>query len=146
MAVTTQKYTTPTTTASVLTTELNDLASASGAISASLSASGHLFSDWEWNGGTLAALTGTGSGISLYFVQALDDINFSDGTSALDPLNAWQGFFQFQALAACTVNRTILRGLTPPATTFKALVTNDTGAALKTVNELRVRYYSLSAS
>jgi hypothetical protein len=130
----------------VITTGLADLGSGSNALSDAMSASGHLFSDWEWNGGTLAALTGTGSGISLYFVQALDDVNWSDGSGTVDPLNAFQGFFQFQPLAACTVNRTTIRGLTPPATSFKALVSNDTGAALKTVNELRVRFYSFSAS
>lgn len=137
------KYTTPTTTACCMTTELTGLAAGSNATGSIITTGCRLYGDFEFLGGTLAALTGTGSGMAMCFVQALDDTNYQDGGTGLDPApGAYVGFFPFQAAAACTVNRVVIRQLSLPATAFKPLLSNDTGAAMKTANELRYRLYT----
>ena len=138
------RYTTPTATACCMTTELVSLAAGSNATGSVLSSSGHLYGDFEWIGATNAALTGTGSGMAFYFVQALDDTNYADGATGLDPqATAHVGYFPFQAAAACTVNRVAVRQLSLPTTNFKPLLSNETGAALTAAScELRYRFYS----
>lgn len=140
------RYTTATSVACCMTTELNALAAGSNATGSTIanSASRYLFADFELYLG-IGASVAAGGYQSLYLIKSVDGTNYEYGSATVDPpISALVGIFQNPAVAASTACRMTLERVPLPNTTFKPVISNDnaSGATNATGNELRVIFYS----
>jgi hypothetical protein len=141
MAATTHKgYTAA--AASVLTTELNSLASAAtSAASAAIDNTTNLdlYVDLELVLATQASSRLTGPTVSVYLTQALDGTNYTDTVAAVAELVA-----VFTLDVATTARRVSVRDIPVPPGLFKLFVVNSTGQAFAASgNTLKARYHSI---
>lgn len=114
--------------ASVLTTDLNSLASAgTSAASAALDNTSalDLFADLTLTVATQGSARGTGANVTVYLVQALDGTNYDDvhaGTAELVTV--------FSLDAATTARQVTRRDIPIPPGLYKLFVVNNTGQTL----------------
>ena len=138
------------TIATVLTTELNALAS--GSASAASAAQGgdataaELLLDFELlTGGSVTP--GTGARADLYLLRSVDGTNYEDATTGASeslPPDAFVG--SFVPTSGAGTKRMALRDRPAPPGLWKAVVVNELGVALAaTNNTLRVRAHSLQS-
>lgn len=133
--------------ASVLTTEMNSLADAGQAVSASIDNSGNLdlYDDLE-----LVCTFGTsptaGKSVNLYALISLDGSNYGDGdTSTANTISHFVGAFSVRAVSSA--QRLMLRGVQLPPGLLKYQIINNTGQAMAaSANTLKRRPYNLKVA
>ena len=111
----------------VLSTELNSLADDASVISGEIDNSVDLcvFDDVEISVASVASAFDAGSVVELFLLEALDDTNFVDGDSTIDP--ASKTLVGVLPLRSETVaQRHVIRGIKLPANKFKYLVIQKT--------------------
>lgn len=121
----------PESIATVLTTELNSLASGSRKLSGAISNDGATELNF-WDDVELVVTFGTapsvGEVVSLYLIPAADNSNFADGSDSVDPpATSFVGSFPLRAVTSA--QRLVVRGVQLPPTEFKYLIKNETSQA-----------------
>lgn len=115
---------------SVMTTELNSLASSTGkAISAAIDNSVNLdlFDDLEL-AVTFASAPTAGTVVELYLLPSIDGSTYPDGSATVLPQSAlFVGGFAVRAVSTAQVM--VMRGVASPPGSFKYLVQNTTNQA-----------------
>jgi len=114
--------------ATVLSVELNSLADNTNAISGEIDNSVDLcvFDDVEISVASVVSAFDAGSVVELFMIEAVDDINFADGDSTLDP--ASKTLVGVLRLRSETVaQRHVVRSVKLPPTKFKYLIQQKTG-------------------
>ena len=116
----------------ILTTELNSLASGSIAVTGEIdnSAGKFTFDDVELYTGSAACTPGAILFAELFLIQSLDGTNFvdiDDGTNE-PPVTMLVGRFEFRATAN-SPNRHVIRGIPIPPDKYKYVLANETGWA-----------------
>lgn len=139
------KWTTPASSETWMTTELNSLANAAGAISSAIDADayGQLYADVE-----LYVTFGTNPTantlVEMYFVRQIDGTNYEDnttGASGVPPANGFAGAFPVRAVT--TAQRIILPKVELPPLDFKVYLLNRTGQSMAASgNTLTARRYT----
>lgn len=130
--------------ASVLTTELNSLASAG--VSAASSARDNttnldLFTDLTFTIAAQGAARSSGANVSVYLIMALDGTNYDDTNATTAELAA---VFSFDAVT--TARQSTRRDIPIPPGLFKWFVVNNTGQAFAASgNILEVRNHSVKS-
>ena len=123
----------------VMSTELNSLASGSVIVSGVIDNTGgeYTFDDVELFTGSAACTPGAIKFAELFLIQSLDGTNFvdiDDGTN--EPSVTMQvGRFEFRATAS-SPNRHIVRGITIPPDKFKYVLANESGCAFASSGNL----------
>jgi hypothetical protein len=130
---------------SVMTTELNSLASGARALSSSFggdTTAADLYGDFELVV-TFGVSPSTGATVDLYLLRAADGTNFSDGSSSVAPPNsAFVGAFEIRAVTSA--QRIVLPDIVLPPGLWKALIVNSAGQAMAASgNTLKMRPHSL---
>jgi len=128
----TERWTSPTSPETILSTELDGLADGSRAVSASISntAASELyeFADFELFIADQAGARDSGARVDVYLLETLDGTNYTFGDASLaPPSNALVGMFVLDAASGSRYAH-IRNVLLPPAN-FKILVENNTGQA-----------------
>lgn len=127
---------------SVLTTELNSLASSARAISAAVTNTvGDRWADFELVV-TYDIAPGVGGYVGLYIIPSLDDVNYADGDNTIVPANTlFAGSFPLRTVI--TAQRIIIRSVIMPAGKFKVLIDNQAGQAMAASNNtVKYRIYN----
>lgn len=120
---------------SLMTTELNSLASTQGAIASSAydnSAAGNQF---FWADFELVVTYGTaptaGGTVDLYLLETVDGTNYGDGTSGASPVTVSTHYVgSFPLRAVTSAQRIIIRGVPLSPVAFKAQLINNGGQAM----------------
>ena len=134
--------------ASLLTTELNSLANAAGAVAGSAynntqgggAGDGYPYAEVELNlgspGGTVAG------SISVYFLLTPDGTNQEDGSSSVQPARPADVVFPLRGVS--TAQRLTRKGVVLPPGNWKALLWNASGQALNASgNTLKILPYTV---
>lgn len=134
------KWSTPASIASVMTTELNSLASGSKAVASSAvdnATDKNRYADFELNV-TFGSSPSAGGYVLLYLIPSLDGTNFADGDASTDPQSHLE-VGAFQVRATTNAQKLHLRDVKLPPFKFKPLLVNNTsqsfpasGSTLKT--------------
>jgi hypothetical protein len=142
------KYGTPGSPANVMTTELNAIANAAGAITAtalSNDAAGelHPYATFELYLGTQTARS-TGAAVLMYILPEISD-NYGFGSASLQPLQAPDAVFSFDA---ATTARYVAVSMIPiPPTNFHVVLWNQTGQSFAaTGNILNWEIYDFASA
>lgn len=111
----------------LLSTELNSLASAARVIGSAIdpTATGYLFGDLELAVTFGSAPAADTTYCELYFVRTVDGTNYANGSSSLAPKPPL--LVAIFALDNQTANRIIVPEVTIPPTLYKALLINKSG-------------------
>lgn len=119
--------------ASVLTTELNSLASSARAITAALDNTTdlYLFDDLELTV-TYGTNPSVGATVDVYLIVALDGTNYEDGASGAPgtPAPVTSLIASFPIKANTSLQRVTIRNVILPPGLFKYLLLNNTGQAM----------------
>lgn len=126
---------------SVMTTELNNLANNTRAISSALggdATDANLYGDFEIVA-TWGVAPTVDTFVDLYLVRSADGTNYEDGDSSLrPPAETYVGSFQVRAVT--TAQRMIVRDVRLPPGLWKAVVWNNVGQTMAASdNTLKVR-------
>ena len=126
------KYGAPGSPANVMTTELNAIANAAGAITAtalSNDAAGelHPYATFELLLATQGTARVAGAAVLMYILPEISD-NFSFGGASLQPLQPPDAVFQFDA--AVTARYVTVSGIPIPPTNLHLVLWNSTGQTL----------------
>ena len=146
--MTTIKYESPASIATILTTELNGLADGSNKLSAALSndAAGELFlyADFEITLATTSSRP-TNARVDMYILIELDGSTYTYGSDSVNPAdNMWVGSFIVDSGTLARV--THIRGIQLPPTDFKILLQNNLGVAMASSgNILKWTKYNLES-
>ena len=129
---------------SVMTTELNSLATNTRAISAAMGAdatAANLLGDWELVV-TLAATPTVDTFLDLYLVRSADGTNYEDGDATNRPVaDSYAGSFQTRATASA--QRLVVRDVPMPPGLYKAVLWNNAGTtSAASGNTLKVRTHN----
>lgn len=129
---------------SVMTTELNSLATNTRAISAAMGAdatAANLLGDWELVV-TLAATPTVDTFLDLYLVRSADGTNYEDGDATNRPVaDSYAGSFQTRATASA--QRLVARDVPMPPGLYKAVLWNNAGTtSAASGNTLKVRTHN----
>lgn len=141
------KWNAPSSTVTVLTTELNALGNntASAASSAVANQTNlDIYTDWEIN---LASLSPTaGAFVAVYIMLAVDGTNYPAPSGADMRLQTAQLLFSAPlSLTAATAQRIAVRNIVIPPGTFKIILDNQAGVALgATGNTLKMNPYDVN--
>lgn len=131
--------------ASVLTTELNSLASGSASSASSAldnSSALDLFADLTLTVAAQGSARSAGANVSVYMTQALDGTNYDDTLAATAEVVA-----VFSLDAATTARQASRRDVPVPPGLFKLFAVNNTGQALAASgNILEIRYHSVETA
>jgi hypothetical protein len=115
----------------LLSSELNTLATATGSslgteYDNTLTTTGNMWADFELFA-AFAAATNADSTVDLYIVPAPDGTNYCDGGVAVQPVNFFRGSW---SLRATTSYRLVVHQVALPPTKFKIFVVNNSGQAM----------------
>lgn len=139
------KWNAPSSTVSVLTTELNSLGSGSASAASSAIANQtnlDIYSDWELNLGSLSPAAG--AYIAVYIMLAVDGTNYPAPSAADMRLQSSQLLFSVPlSTTATTAQRISVRNVVLPPGTFKIILDNQAGVALNASgNTLKMNPYN----
>lgn len=142
---TTQKWTRGTAD-TVMSTELNSLASNSNAVkgsAVSLTTESYAMAEVELVV-TFGSLPTANTAVSIWFLREIDDTNYEDGTSSITPNRNPDVVF---AIRNTTNTQRLIKTCALPPGTFKPLVRNDgTGQAFaSSANTLKIRPLTLQS-
>jgi len=136
------KWATPGTFTDLLTTELNALANAAGAVLSPAfdnRANLFLFGDFVLNSGFSPNPT-AGNTVDLYLIPATDGTNYTDGGAATRPASAYRGSWVMRSASPLVL---ALQGISLPPCPFKITVLNNSGAAMgATGNKVSISPYN----
>lgn len=128
-----QKHTAVTSPTTLLSTELNALASgsrtnASSAVDNDNASNRYLFAAFEL-AVTFSSTPLSGKTVDLYILPSIDGTNYADGSSSVNPSSAqYAGSFPVRAVA--TAQRLLLYNVALPPTDFKVLLINNAGQTM----------------
>lgn len=130
--------------ATVMTTELNNLADSGQAISSEIDNSStlYLFDDVEWYNAALGYTPVTGAVVELYLIRIdLDGAGYEDGDASIEvPATNLVGVFNIRANTAA--QKHVIRQIPIPPSKYKYVIHNLTGGTLPASgNTLRVQPY-----
>ena len=137
---------------SLMTTELNAVASSANAITGtavSNDAAGELdlYATFELYLATQGGNRAAGARVDMYFLPEIDGSNYSFGGASLDPSpSSFAGTFQLDA-GVTTARYTLLTMVPLPPHDFHIVLINETGQALAaTGNTLKMSRYNMASA
>lgn len=130
------KWSARTSAACAISTAFDSLADGANASSAAISPSGYLYSDWEIFAGFTGTLPANGY-MDVFLLTTLDDTNYADGNSTVDPPVTPD--FNFPLRATSGSQRVIQKNVLLPSGSFAVVAINESGCALAAAGNL-LRY------
>ena len=125
-----EKWSTPTSIATVLSTELNAIAAAGNTAASAVidqDASRDVYAAFEL-AVTYATGPAAGAFVTLYLLPTLDGTNYPDGDATIDPPpNLLAATFPIRSVA--TAQRVVVRDVVLPSSDFKVVCTNEASTA-----------------